>query len=106
MLHGGIGVDWNPFMAYENFKVSAESGMEQAQYIFGLMYTDNLIVNKNLIEAKKWLKKSAEKGFEDANTVLEEFVKQGIIDQDDTLENEVRSSNSTYQKNKIFYFGF
>jgi TPR repeat protein len=93
MLHGGIGVDWNPFSAYENFKVSAESGMEQAQYIFGLMHTDNLIVNKNLIKAKEWLKKSAEKGFDDAIKVLEEFAKQGIIAQDDTLRNE--SSVST-----------
>ncbi len=101
MLHGGIGVDWNPFSAYNNFKVSAESGMEQAQYIFGLMYTDNLIVNKNLIEAKKWLKKSAEKGFDDAIKVLEEFVKQGFIDQDDTLKNEFSSSKSSSQKSNF-----
>ncbi|MCW8849669.1 MAG: hypothetical protein OQJ81_06780, partial [Melioribacteraceae bacterium] len=66
-----------------------------------LMYTDNLIVNKNLIEAKNWLKKSAEKGFEDAIKVLEEFSKQGIIVQDDTLKNE--SSSSTSSSNKSSY---
>ena len=101
MLHGGMGVDWNPFSAYNNFKISAESGMEQAQYIFGLMFTDNLIVNKNLIEAKIWLKKSADKGFEEAKKVLEEFVKQGILVEEDTLDTEyssedIPSKKSTY----------
>lgn len=98
MLHGGMGVEWNPFSAYENFKVSAESGMEQAQYIFGLMFTDNLIVNKNLIEAKKWLKKSAEKGFDDAIKVLEEFTKQGIADQTDSLDAKSSSRETTSKK--------
>ena len=51
MLHGGMGTDWNPFEAFKNFKVAAESGMEQAQYIIGLMYIDNLIVNKNINES-------------------------------------------------------
>ena len=49
------------------------------------MYTDNLIVGKNLAEAKKWLKKSASKDFEEAKKVLEEFVKQGIMSEIDTL---------------------
>ena len=98
MLHGGMGVEWNPFSAYNNFKISAESGMEQAQYIFGLMYTDNLIVNKNLIEAKKWLKKSADKGFEEAIKVLEEFVKQGILVQDESMDKETSSEDLPTKK--------
>ena len=101
MLHGGIGVDWNPFEAYKNFKVSAESGMEQSQYIFGLMFTDNLIVNKNLFEAKKWLKKSADKGFEEAIKVLSELAEQGIVQLDDTT-NDDNLKDKTVPKKSVY----
>jgi NAD(P)-dependent dehydrogenase (short-subunit alcohol dehydrogenase family) len=57
------------------------------------MYTDNLIVSKNLLEAKKWLKKSASKDFEEAKKVLEEFVKQGCrVTFSGTTDSSVTSS--------------
>ncbi len=95
MLNNGTGVEWNPFLAYKNFKVSAESGMEQGQYVFGLLFTDNLIVNKNLKEAYKWIKKSADKGFEEAQKVLEEFEKSGYVFSEDSLKNSQQSQNKT-----------
>ncbi len=88
MLHSGIGVEWNPFLAYYNFKVAAESGMAQGQYILGLMYTDNLIVSKNLKEAQKWLTKSANKDFEEAKKVLDEYKKQGLLVYEDSTRND------------------
>lgn len=95
ILNSGIGIDWNPFSSFKNFKIAAESGMEQGQYVLGLMYTDNLIVNKNLKEAQKWLEKSAARGFEEAKKVLEEFVKQGLIQSTDSLKVIDLEKNST-----------
>ena len=42
MLINGWGTDWNPFTAYDNFLLAAEAGMNQAQYVVGILHTDNL----------------------------------------------------------------
>jgi TPR repeat protein len=101
MLSNGIGVEWNPFEAFKNFEISAESGMEQAQYIVGLNYVDNLIVSKDFKKAYYWLKKSSDKGFEEAKKVLIELSKNNKIAIDDSLtqENEYRNPKANLSSN-------
>lgn len=69
----GIGLKWDPFSAFENIKFAAESGMPEAQYVMGIFYTDDLIVIRNLNNAKSWFRKSAENGFEPAKRALSEL---------------------------------
>ncbi len=73
MLINGWGTDWNPFEAFDNFLIAAESGMIQAQYVLGILYTDNLIVPRNWKESYYWIKKSADGGFDPAKEVLLEL---------------------------------
>lgn len=98
MEHGGYGTEWNPFNAFKNFKVAAESGMEQSQYIIGLMYTDNLIVSKNIPEAIKWLEKSADKGFEESKNVLKEFEKKGLYSSKDSSKSTLGDESDNIEK--------
>ena len=73
MLFNGWGCDWNPFKAYENFLSAAESGMSQAQYVVGILNTDNLIVPRDWNKSYYWIKKSADGDFEAAKEVLIEL---------------------------------
>ena len=63
LLLNGWGVEWNPFNAFDNFLKAANDGMLQAQHIIGILYTDNLIVKKDYVEAYKWVRKAADKGY-------------------------------------------
>ena len=60
MLINGWGTEWNPFAAYQNFLLAAEAGMNQAQYVVGILHTDNLIVKRDWNKAYYWIKKSAD----------------------------------------------
>lgn len=73
MLINGWGTEWNPFTAYENFLSAAESGMSQAQYVIGILYTDNLIVQRDWNKSYYWIKKAVDNGFEPAKEVLLEL---------------------------------
>ena len=73
MQMNGWGTDWNPFEAYENFLQAAESGMSQAQYVVGLLYTDNLVVPRDWNESYYWINKSVAGGFEPAKEILMEL---------------------------------
>ena len=57
MLINGWGTEWNPFAAYENFLLAAEAGMSQAQYVVGVLHTDNLIVPRDWNKSYYWIKK-------------------------------------------------
>lgn len=70
MLINGWGTDWNPFAAYDNFLLAAQSGMKEAQYIIGILYTDNLIVKRDWNKSYYWIKKSSNAGYEPAKSVL------------------------------------
>lgn len=89
MQRNGIGVEWNPFAAYKNFKFAANAGMPDAQFIYGLILTDNLVVNQNLTEAYLWVKRSADSGFELAKEALKQFEKQGVKVEVDTIGGNV-----------------
>ena len=47
MLINGWGTDWNPFAAYDNFLLAAQSGMKEAQYI--IEYIKKKIISKNAV---------------------------------------------------------
>ncbi|MBK7629577.1 MAG: sel1 repeat family protein [Ignavibacteriales bacterium] len=73
MLINGWGTEWNPFTAYENFLEAAEAGMSQAQYIIGVLHTDNLIVPRDWKKSYYWIKKSADGGYQPASEVMLEL---------------------------------
>lgn len=77
-LNNGWGVEWNPFAAFTYIEYAAKKEMREAQYVMGLFYTDNLIVQRNYPAAYSWVKKSADQGYEPAKDVLAEFEKRGI----------------------------
>ena len=73
MLINGWGTEWNPFAAYQNFLLAAQSGMSQAQYVVGILHTDNLIVPRDWNKSYYWIKKSADGGYEPAKEVVAEL---------------------------------
>jgi TPR repeat protein len=73
MLINGWGTEWNPFDAFTNFYNAAESGMNQAQYVVGILYSDNLIVPRDWNKSYYWIKKSSIGGYEPAKDVLTEI---------------------------------
>jgi uncharacterized protein len=73
LLLNGWGVKWNPFKAFNNFMIAADDGMPAAEYIVGLIYTDNLIVKRNWSLAYTWVKKAADQDYKDAKEMLVEL---------------------------------
>ena len=78
LYYNGIGVDWNPFLAFQNFKFAAEAGMPESEYAYGIYYTDGFVVNKDLAKAYFWFKKAAAEDYEPAKQSLEYLKKQGF----------------------------
>ena len=70
----GWGVKWNPFDAFKNFYKAATDGMAQAEHVVGLLYTDNLIVKKDYLQAYRWVKKAADQKYEPAEKSLKELI--------------------------------
>ena len=99
MLINGWGTDWNPFDAYDNFLLAAESGMKEAQYVVGILYTDNLIVKRDWNKSYYWIKKSATAGYEPAKTVLLEVAPRVSISFKDSVnQNKFVLSNDKSSK--------
>jgi len=97
MLMNGVGVEWNPFEAYYHFKSAAEIGMPQGEYSYGLFYTDNFVVNRNMKEAYRWIKKAAEADYKPAIDMLEQFMKSGIVYEDNNEpDTEQKDYNSLF----------
>jgi len=83
LLINGMGVEWNPFVAFKYFKSAAENGMVQAQYIVGVLYTDNLTVKRDWNQSYYWIKKSAEGEYEPAVDIiaqLEPRISRTVVD--------------------------
>lgn len=93
MLTNHIGNEWDPFEAYYLFKNAAESGMEEAQLAMAYYYMDNLVVNKNLQEAYRYAKLSADGGNETAKKLLTDLEKQGV-----KVVNQNASSRTSQKK--------
>jgi TPR repeat protein len=91
LLINGWGVDWDPFSAYKYFKGAAKAGMIQAQYVVGILYTDNLIVKRDLNYAYYWVQKSADEGYEPAEDVVVQIqpkISPAIVDSISKIEDE------------------
>lgn len=71
MLINGWGTEWNPFKAFKYFKIAAEAGMPQAQYITGIFYLENLVVKRNAALSKYWIEKASEHLDEAKNALAE-----------------------------------
>ncbi len=69
----GWGVTWDPFAAFSLFHYAANQNMREAQYILGQFYSDNLVVPQDYEEARVWLTKSSEAGYEPAIRMLEKL---------------------------------
>jgi len=99
MLVNGWGTDWNPFDAYDNFLQAAQSGMKEAQYVVGVLYTDNLIVKRDWNKSYYWIKKSSEAGYEPAKEVLREVEPRVSISFKDSVnENKFVLSDDSFSK--------
>ncbi len=99
MYYNEIGVEWNPFKAYKNFKFAANAGMKEGEYAYGIYFTENFVVNKDLPRAIKWFKKSAQQNYEPAIKTLEDMKEQGYdINLADLLENdEITSDTNNFE---------
>ncbi len=75
LWYHGWGLSWNPFDSYKAFLSCAEAGMNEAQYVVGLSYTENLVVPRNYDHAIAWVRKAAEGGYTPAKEVLPELEK-------------------------------
>ncbi len=98
MLFNGTGVDWNPFEAFYHIKYAAVAGMPEAMYLIGLLYTDNLIVNRNLNLAFLWLDKASKKGFLPAKNAIDEIIKNGFSPPDNLVASTIVESEN---KNEV-----
>jgi TPR repeat protein len=99
MLINGWGTDWSPFDAYDNFLQAAQSGMKEAQYVIGILYTDNLIVKRDWNKSYYWIKKSSDSGYEPAKEVLKEVEPRVAISfKDSVKENKFVLSNDKPSK--------
>ncbi|HEX9253242.1 MAG TPA: tetratricopeptide repeat protein [Ignavibacteriaceae bacterium] len=99
MLINGWGTDWNPFTAYDNFLLAAEAGMSQAQYVVGILHTDNLIVQRDWNKSYYWIKKSAEGGYKPAKELLAEISpKVSPAFRDSVDQNKYNLTKDTFKK--------
>jgi uncharacterized protein len=110
----GWGVKWNPFDAFRNFYTAAKDGMPQAEHIVGLLYTDNLIVKKDYIQAYRWVKKAAEQKYEPAEKSLKELISKlppGSLDTSSTsadpvLKDSTNNGNSLTPSAGLVFIDF
>ena len=102
MLINGWGAEWNPFTAYENFLSAAESGMIQAQYVVGILHTDNLVVPRDWNQSYYWIKKSSDGDFEPAKEVLIELSSKVSEEFKDSVQQEkfTLTNDKTSKENK------
>ena len=91
LLINGWGVKWNPFSAFKFFREAAKAGMIQAQYVVGILYTDNLIVKRDLNYAYYWIRKSSEEGYEPAAEVIQRIepkISRSVVDSLTSIEEQ------------------
>jgi uncharacterized protein len=99
LLINGWGVDWNPFEAFKQFYYAAMDRMPQAEYVIGLLYTDNLIIKRDMGEAYKWLQKSANQNYIPAKETFVKFTKYAPK-ANDTIPKLVNNSKNYVSKGK------
>ena len=99
LLINGWGVDWNPYEAFKEFYYAAMDGMPQSEYVLGLLYTDNLIIKRDMTEAYKWVHKSANQNYSPAKETLAKFAKYAPVT-NDTIPKLITNSNNYQSKGK------
>ena len=99
LLINGWGTDWNPFEAFKLFYYAAMDGMPQAEYVIGLLYTDNLIIKRDMAEAYKWVQKSANQNYIPAKETIAKFTKYAPA-ANDTVPKLVNNSKIYSSKEK------
>ncbi len=98
MLINGIGTTWDPYEAFKLFQSAANDGMVQSQYVVGILYTDNLTVQRDYNLAYYWIKKAADEDYEPAKEILaklEPRVSKNVVD------SLISSSGKPEDKNPI-----
>jgi uncharacterized protein len=89
LLNNGWGIKWNPFEAFEYFKIAAHNDMPQAEYVMGISYISDLLVKRDWGKAYHWIKKSADNGFKPAEETLKELKKNISFSNIDTSDNSI-----------------
>jgi hypothetical protein len=75
LWYHGWGLSWDPFESYKAFLSCAEAGMNEAQYVVGLTYTEDLVVPRDYDQAVAWVRKAAEAGYAPAKETLPDLEK-------------------------------
>jgi hypothetical protein len=75
LLYHGWGMPWNPFQAFNQFRLCADQGMQEAQFALSQFYTENLVVARNDSIALAWVERAAGAGYAPAQEALPEFRK-------------------------------
>jgi TPR repeat protein len=94
LLINGWGVEWDPFAAFKYFREAARAGMIQAQYITGVLYTDNLIVQRDMNYAYYWISKSSLEGYEPAEQIIDQIqpkISESVVDSIRSIEEDSES---------------
>jgi uncharacterized protein len=99
LLINGWGLDWNPYEAFKQFYYAAMDGMPQAEFVLGLLYTDNLIIKRDMPEAYKWIHKSANQNYIPAKETLAKFAKYAPI-ANDTIPKLAANTKNYISKEK------
>ncbi|MAT38782.1 MAG: hypothetical protein CL946_04180 [Ectothiorhodospiraceae bacterium] len=85
----GWGVPWDPYAAVEDFRVAAVNGLPEAQFAYGIVYTDDLIFRRDWETAAHWIAKAREQGLTAADEVLTSMLERGHISPADTVLHDV-----------------
>jgi TPR repeat protein len=96
LLINGWGIEWDPFAAFKYFREAARAGMIQAQYITGVLYTDNLILKRDLNYAYYWINKSSSEGYEPAEQIVGQIqpkITESVVDSIKAIEEDSDSNN-------------
>jgi len=79
LQNNGWGTPWDPFAAFLNFKTAATKGLVEGMYMYGLLLTDNLVVQRDYAGAHRWISAAADSGYAFAMELLADFEKTGIM---------------------------
>ncbi|MBW7887861.1 MAG: sel1 repeat family protein [Bacteroidetes bacterium] len=84
----GWGTPWNPFNAFNHFRIAAQNGMPEALFALGLNYTDNLVIKQNWDTAYFYVKQAADKKYQPAIEVLDKLAKLAKKSNDEQSEKQ------------------
>ncbi|MDH7514270.1 MAG: tetratricopeptide repeat protein [Bacteroidota bacterium] len=73
MLLNGWGAEWNPFEAFRRIKSAATRGMLEARHLLGMLYTEDLIVPRDWVEAERWIRSAADSGYRASKEVVDDI---------------------------------